>query len=278
RIENLENVKENKKLKIVKVDLRNKNGIDEYFKECDVVFHLAANPEVRILDPKTHYENNFLTTYNVLEAMRKKDVKNIVFTSSSTVYGEAKKIPTPEDYGPLIPISLYGSTKLACEGLICGYSHTYSMNGFIFRFANVVGGRSTHGVIYDFIQKLKKNKNELEILGDGTQKKSYIHVNDCIEAILYVLKKEKSNLSIYNIGNFDSTPVYKIADIVIDELGLKNVKKKFVNSANNGRGWVGDIKYMQLDISKITSLGWKPKLNSDEAVRKACKETINNNH
>lgn len=273
-MENLRSVRDNKKLRIIRLDLLEGKELSDKIADTEVVFHIAANPEVRIYEPKIHLEQNILATYNVLEAMRKRDVKKIVFTSSSTVYGEAKKIPTPEDYGPLEPISMYGAAKLASESLISGYSHTYGIIGFVFRFANVVGKRANHGVIYDFIQKLRKNREELEILGDGTQRKSYIHVSDCLEAIFYVLDKEKSRYCVYNIGNLDSVSVSEIADIVIEEMKLKNVKKRFTGGVEGGRGWIGDVKYMQLDVSKLVSLGWKPKLSSREAVRKACRELL----
>ncbi|MEM3368730.1 MAG: NAD-dependent epimerase/dehydratase family protein [Thermoproteota archaeon] len=276
KIENLKDVKDNKKLEVVKLDLLESKEISDEFAGAEIVFHVAANPEVRIAEPKVHLEQNVLATYNVLEAMIKADVKKIVFTSSSTVYGEAKKIPTPEDYGVLEPISMYGAAKLASESLISGYAHTYGIISFIFRFANVVGKRANHGVIYDFIQKLIRNKNELEILGDGTQRKSYIHVSDCLDAIFYVLDKEKSQYCVYNIGNLDSISVSEIADIVIEEMRLKKVKKKFTGGIDGGRGWVGDVKYMQLDVSKLTSLGWHPSLNSREAIRRACRELLEN--
>ncbi|MGC8934939.1 MAG: NAD-dependent epimerase/dehydratase family protein [Thermoproteota archaeon] len=274
KMENLKDVKSSGKLKVIRLDLLESKEINDKIAGADVVFHIAANPEVRISEPKVHLEQNVLVTYNILEAMRKTDVKKIVFTSSSTVYGEAKKIPTPEDYGPLEPISMYGAAKLASESLISGYSHTYGIIGFIFRFANVVGKRANHGVIYDFIQKLRKNRKELEILGDGTQRKSYIHVSDCLDAIFHVLDKESSKYCVYNIGNLDSVSVSEIADIVIEEMKLKNVKKKFTGGVEGGRGWIGDVKHMQLDVSKLTSLGWKPKLSSKEAVRRACRELL----
>lgn len=274
KLDNLKDIKSNRKLEVIRLDLLESKEISNKVAGADIVFHVAANPEVRIADPKVHIEQNILVTYNILEAMRKTDVKKIVFTSSSTVYGEAKKIPTPEDYGPLEPISMYGAAKLASESLISGYSHTYGIVGLVFRFANVVGKRANHGVIYDFIQKLRKNKEELEILGDGTQRKSYIHVSDCLEAMFHVLDKESSRYCIYNIGNLDSVSVSEIADIVIEEMGLKNTKKKFTGGVEGGRGWIGDVKYMQLDVSKLTSLGWRPKLSSREAIRRACREIL----
>jgi UDP-glucose 4-epimerase len=182
------------------------------------------------------------------------------------VYGEAAKVPTPEDYAPLKPISIYGASKLAGEALITAYAYTYGFKAVIYRIANVVGPRSRHGVVYDFVQKLKKNRNELEILGDGTQKKSYLYVSDCIEAMLLGIAKSSQQVEIYNIGSEDQIDVKTIANIVVEEMGLKDVKFVFTGGVG-GRGWLGDVKNMQLDINKIKKLGWKPKLNSEQAIR-----------
>jgi UDP-glucose 4-epimerase len=268
RIENLNKIKEKRNLKVERCDLT-KDDLVEKFKDAEIVYHLAANPEVRLLEPNVHF-SNIIATFNVLEAMRKNDVAKIVFTSSSTVYGDSEIIPTPEE-APLKPISLYGAAKLAAEALISSYAHTYGFDAYVFRLANVIGKRSNHGVIFDFIKKLKTNPKVLEILGDGTQRKSYIHVSDCISAFLFV--KEKKGYNVFNVGNFDSITVLEIADIVIKKLNLSNVEKRILGG-KEGRGWVGDVKFMQLDISKLLSLGWKPSLNSKQAVEKATIELI----
>jgi UDP-glucose 4-epimerase len=241
----------------------------------DIIYHLAANPEVRVgsTNPKIHFEQNILATYNLLEHIRKtKGNPTLVFTSTSTVYGETTKLPTPEDYGPLIPISTYGASKLASEALISAYAHNYNFKALILRLANIIGSRSQHGVIYDFAQKLKKNPRELEILGDGTQTKSYLHISDCIEAIQLGLTKSSKQVEIYNVGSEDQINVKDIAQIVIEETKLKNVKLKLTGGVDGGRGWKGDIKNMLLDVRKIKAIGWKPKLSSEEAIRKASKE------
>ena len=246
-----------------KIDLVD-DDFDDLFEGVDFVFHLAANPDVRksALNPREHVDNNFMATYNLLEAMRKNDVENIAFTSTSAVYGTAKKIPTPESYAPLIPESIYGATKLACEALISSYCHTYGMNAWIFRLANVIGPRLTHGVIFDFIKKLRKNPEELEILGDGNQTKSYIYIQDCIDAMLLAIEKSKERVNIFNIGSEDWIKVVDIARIVSSKM---NLKPRFVFTGGE-RGWKGDIPRMMLDVSKIKSLGWKPKYNSRQAV------------
>ncbi len=262
------------KIELIEGDLLNRQDIKKALDGCDIVFHLAANPDVRVgaVNPKLHFNNNIIATYNLLEEMREKGVKKIAFTSSSTVYGDATVIPTPEDYGPLIPISLYGASKLAAEALICSYCHTFDMETVIYRFANVVGPRSTHGVIYDFIKKLRANPDELEILGDGTQKKSYLYIDDCIDAMLFGIEKAKERVEIFNIGSEDWVEVKEIADIVSQEMGLKP-EYRFTGGIN-GRGWKGDVKFMRLDISKLKNLGWKPKYGSREAIRMTAKWLI----
>jgi len=273
KLEFLEHHMRNENFKFVKDDLLNFEALKREMKDVNLVYHVAANPDVKIgaRDTRIHLEQNVIATHNLLEAMRLNDISDIVFTSTSTVYGEAKKIPTPEDYGPLIPISLYGASKLAAESLIMAYAHTFGMNTVIYRFANIVGPRSTHGVIYDFIMKLKNNPHELEILGDGTQKKSYLYIEDCVDAIIYGYEHRKEDVEIFNIGSDDWIDVKKIADIVVEEMGLENVKYRFTGGK---RGWKGDVPKMLLSIEKIKSYGWKPKYSSEESVRLTARHLI----
>ena len=263
---------------LIKGDLLNSADLTKIEKtNFETVFHLAANPEVRVgsTNPDIHFQQNIVATHNLLEFLRKtENSSTLIFTSTSTVYGEPTKIPTPEDYAPLKPISTYGASKLACEALISAYAYTYGFKAIIYRLANIVGPRSKHGVIYDFIQKLEANPKELEILGDGTQNKSYLHINDCIQAILLGLEKTKNQVEIYNIGLEDQTTVKTIAEIVVKEMKLKNVKLKLTGGVDGGRGWKGDVKNMLLDISKIKKLGWKPKHNIEQAIKKATKHAI----
>lgn len=208
--------------------------------------------------------------------MKKEKVKYLVFTSSSTVYGDAKIIPTPEDYAPLEPISVYGGAKLAAEALISGYAHTFDIRSLVFRLANIIGERSNHGVIYDFINKLKADPNRLEILGDGTQRKSYLHVSDTVEGMLYLFEKfieEEKVYDVYNLGSDDWITVREIAEIVSKEMGL-NPEFYFTGGVDGGRGWKGDVKFMRLSIEKAKSKGWKPKMNSYEAVRRTVQELL----
>jgi UDP-glucose 4-epimerase len=244
----------------------------------DAVFQLAANPEVRISaqSPGKLYESNVTITYNLLEAMRNSEVEYLVFTSSSTVYGDALVIPTPESYGPLKPISVYGGAKLAAEALISGYAHIFGFKALSFRLANIIGKRSNHGVIYDFINKLRKNPKELEILGDGTQRKSYLHVSDTVEGMLHIFehfKKEGKTVDFYNLGNDDWITVREIAEIVSRGMGLAP-EFRFTGGVDGGRGWKGDVKFMRLSIEKAKGTGWKPKLDSYKSVERTVRELL----
>jgi UDP-glucose 4-epimerase len=256
----------------LRADLNNYHRVEKEIKEHDVVFHIAANPDVRSGEKQPDMaKKDILATYNVLDAMRVNNIKKIVFSSSSVIYGETPPIPLPEDYGPLLPISVYGAGKLAAEGLISSYVHTFDMQGWIFRFANVVGERGTHGVIVDFINKLKKNPNELEILGDGKQRKPYLDVSECIDGILHGFDQAQDQLNVFNLGVESSTEVTRIAEIVVEEMGLHNVQFKYTGGK---RGWKGDVPQFQFDISKIKQLGWKPSLTSDETIRKAVQNLL----
>lgn len=222
------------------------------------------------LDTPINFQNNIVAIHNVLEAMRKsRRCNHIIFTSGSTVYGEPSIIPTPENYGPLIPISFYGSSKLACEALISGYCSSFSMSGIILRLANVVGPLSSHGLIHDFVRKLCQNPLELMIRGNGKQQKSYIYIEDCVNALCLASKKlEKlapGLIEVYNVGSNDTIMIKEIADIVVSSLQLKDVKIVYTNG-NGGRGSTGDVRKMLLDCSRLKGEGWKADLNSRDAV------------
>lgn len=276
RIEFINHHMSNPRFKLLKADLLTGDFMDE-MEGCDCVFHIAANPDVRTgaADTKVHLDQNVTVTYNVLEAMRNRGIERMVFTSTSTVYGEARRIPTPEDYGPLVPISLYGSSKLACEALISAYCHTFGMGAVSFRFANVVGPRSTHGVTYDFVNKLKSNPKELEILGrePGTQK-SYCHIDDCISGMIAGWQAREERYEVYNIGSDDYIYVKQIADIVCEEMGLEGVEYKWTGGVDDGRGWKGDVRTMLLSNEKLKSRGWKPRYSSEDAIREAARYII----
>ncbi|MGC8896186.1 MAG: NAD-dependent epimerase/dehydratase family protein [Candidatus Bathyarchaeia archaeon] len=277
KIENLKQWLKKSNFNFVHEDLLKPESILKPLSECEIVFHLAANPEVRVgtADPRVHYEQNITATFNLLEAVRKVGcVKKFVFTSSSTVYGEAEKIPTPEDYAPLKPISLYGASKLASEALIISYAYTYGFDAIIYRLANIIGPRAQHGVIYDFVNKLAKDQKRLEILGDGTQRKSYLYIDDCIDAMLLGMSHPHGRVEIYNVGSEDQVNVKEIADVICQEMGLENVKYVYSGGVDDGRGWKGDVKVMLLSVEKIKELGWKPKLHSRQAVQKTVKAIL----
>jgi UDP-glucose 4-epimerase len=279
-VKNLDRWLGDSRFEFVRGDLKDSDVACRSVNGVDAVFHLAANPEVRVaeVDPSVHFRENLLTTFNVLEAMRKSEAaKLIVFFSSSTVYGEPKEIPTPEDYGPLLPISVYGASKLGCEALISAYCHTFGVRGLIFRLANIVGGRSAHGVIVDFVRKLREDPGELEILGDGSQSKSYLHVEDLVEAVFVGLNKfldDGGVVEVYNVGSLDQIDVRRIAEVVSDEMGLQGVRFGFTGGVDGGRGWRGDVKVMLLSERKLLDLGWRPRFSSEEAVRLCCRELL----
>jgi len=279
----LENVKSwfgNPRFEFVRGDLKELAIAHKSVEGVEVVFHLAANPEVRVgeVDPSVHFRENLLVTFNVLEAMREsKTAKLIVFFSSSTIYGEPEEFPTSEDYGPLLPISVYGASKLGCESLISSYCHMFGLRAVIFRLANIVGGRSAHGVIADFVRKLRENPKELVVLGDGNQTKSYLHVKDFVDAVFIALKSFVDcgkDVEVFNVGSLDQVDVKRIAEIVTEEMGLQKVEFRLTGGVDGGRGWMGDVKTMLLSSDKLLNLGWKPSLNSEEAVRLSCRELL----
>ena len=278
RIEFLEPYRDIADFHLLTGDLMNPKMLDRAVSGKDFIFHLAANPDVKLGAENTHVhlEQNVLATYNLLEAMRKNDVRQMAFTSTSTVYGEAAQVPTPEDYGPLLPISLYGASKLSCEALISSYCHTFQMQSWIYRFANIVGERGTHGVLVDFIRKLRENSGKLEILGSGKQRKSYLEVKDCIRAMIHAVEHSSGEVNVFNIGSEDSVDVTEIADIVVGQMGLDGVEYNYTGGID-GRGWRGDVKLMLLSIEKIKRLGWSPELGSARALEVAVRALLKEN-
>jgi UDP-glucose 4-epimerase len=237
--------------------------------DVDVVFHLAAYTDTNYADPRQLFEENTAMTYTLLERAAEVGVDGFVFTSSSTVYGEAPR-PTPEDFAPLEPISEYGASKLADEGLVSTYAHSYGLQAWTFRFANIVGPHQRGNVIPDFIEKLCDDPETLTILGDGRQEKSYLHVEDCVDAIHHVVEHADADLNTYNLGSRTTTSVNRIADIVSEELGLDPAYEY----TGGDRGWTGDVPKMRLSIEKLSALGWEPSESSDEAVRRAARQLI----
>ena len=234
--------------------------------DIDCVFHLAANPDIRLGTriTDTDLKQGTVATYNILEAMRNHGVKNIAFASSSVVYGEDAPLPTPETHGPCMPISLYGASKQAGEGLISSWVGTFGLQAWIFRFANIIGARGTHGVIFDFIHKLKNDPTRLEVLGNGLQEKSYMEVGDCVNGILHVMNQSNESLNLYNLGSHDTVSVRRIAEIVVEVTGCHDA---VIEYTGGDRGWAGDIPRARLGIEKMLQSGFDVTMNSDEAIR-----------
>jgi len=259
-------------------DLVSDGSLVDVLGDIDHVYHVAANPDVRIGadDTWTSVEQNIIATYNLLEAMRKArpdEPPSLTFTSTSTVYGNATVLPTPEDYGPLMPISQYGASKLASEAIISAFSDNFGIRSSVFRFANVVGSRSTHGILFDFYHKLKKDPTKLEILGDGLQRKSYIHVSDCVEGVLHATETQRTMFEYFNLGTDDYAVVNQIPGIVTEAMGLDDVEFHYTGG-HKGAGWKGDVKFMSLAVDKIMGTGWKYRYNSVETLKLAVREII----
>lgn len=273
---NIEHVADNPSFRFSYVELDNQESVDRIFSENDIdaVYHFAANSDIHKSgnDPSIDFTDTLLTTRALLEGCRKENVKNLFFASTSAVYGEMPDVELTECTGALMPVSYYGGTKLASEALVSSYASMCDMNVVVFRFPNVIGPRLTHGVIFDFIKKLRRNPAELEILGDGTQCKPYIYVFDLVEAIMKLTQKFEAGDHVYNISvNSPGTTVTRIAEIVVEELGLDSVSFRYTGG---DRGWKGDVPRFHYNISKVLDAGWTPKLTSDEAVRQSVKDAV----
>ena len=212
-------------------------------------------------------------TYNVLEAMRRTGVKEIVFSSSGAVYGEPTVMPTPEDYGPILPISLYAASKVACEGLITAFAHNYDIRSWIFRFGNIVGPNPTHGVIHDFVLRLRDDPSKLVVLGDGTQAKPYVYVEDCLDGMEFGVGHARGLVNVYNLAVDDQTSVREIADWTIEAMGIARDAID-VQYGEGPRGWRGDVPQVKLDTRRMSALGWRPRLSSHEAVRQTIRDVV----
>ena len=273
RKENIEHLIGNPNFRFIEVDLLDMPKMREIFAEgkFDMVYHLAANSDIQKggKDPMVDYNLTFNTTFNVLQLLKEFEIKKFFFASTSAIYGETYDVLN-EDYGPLKPVSNYGAGKLASEAFISAFSSTYGIQTWITRFPNVVGERFTHGVIYDFIKKLRNNPEELEVLGNGEQCKPYVYVKDLVEAILYVIDHASERYNVYMIGSDSRTKVKEIAAMVIEEMGL-NAKIRYTGG---DRGWVGDVPEFRYDLTKINKLGWTAPHNSNESVRLAIQKAL----
>ena len=254
------------------LDLAAVKGIFDSFKP-QRIWHLAANSDISFGTTYTDFDlkGGTLVTYNVLEAMRNSGAREILFSSSGAIYGESTIHPTPENYGPLFPISLYAASKLACEGLITAYAHNYDIQAWIYRFGNIVGPNPTHGVIHDFVLRLLEDPTRLQILGDGSQAKPYVHVEDCLDGMMFGQQYATEKVNCFNLAVEDRTTVTDIALGVLRALNL-NQERVLLDYTGGSRGWKGDVAFVNLDTSRMKTLGWAPKMNSSEAVHRCIRE------
>ena len=272
--DNIKDLKENKGFHLVKADATDIKALDKAFSEFspEYVFHLAANSDIQAsaADPEVEYKNTYSTTFQILSCMRKHGVKKMFFSSTSAVYGDKRDVELDENTPNLSPISYYGAAKLGSEALIDAFSYMNDMSVLVFRFPNVIGEHLTHGVIYDFMHRLRDDGTKLRILGDGRQTKPYIYVQDLVDAIVQFMNSPQG-VTLYNVGVEGATSVTKIADIVCEEMGLKGVKYEYTGGEG---GWKGDVPRFKYNTDKIHAAGWSAKYNSDEAVRMTVKKNL----
>ncbi|MGI8550510.1 MAG: NAD-dependent epimerase/dehydratase family protein, partial [Dehalococcoidia bacterium] len=264
----------NPRFSFIQADLRDQEKLTVALQGHDLIWHFGANTDIPggNQDPRIDFENDIVGTFNLLQSMRASGTRKLLFASSSTVFGETELKPTPESVGPELPITQYGAGKMAGEGLISAFCYLYGMQAWMFRFGNVIGARMGHGVIYDFIQKLRRDPRELEILGDGHQEKNYFLVEDCIDGILHAYRHDRDKrCDVYHLGNNTTTRVTEIASIVADEMGLKDVKHHFTGGR---QGWPGDVPVVMYDTTKMHNLGWQARHTSSEAVRIAARRLL----
>jgi len=258
---------------LIEADLLDADRLTEAMAGHDVVIHLAANSDIfrGLEDTELDLNQGVLATFSVLEAMRRNDVKRLIFSSSSVVYGEPTVVPTPEDYGPLLPISFYGASKLACEGLVTAYGHNFGIQSWMYRFGNIVGPNATHGVILDFIHKLQADPTRLEVLGDGRQAKPYLHVSDCVDGMLFGFEHAAAPVNVFNLAVEDVVDVATIARIVIEAMGLDGVTVRYTGGE---RGWPGDVPRVGLSPRRMSDLGWTASMTSRQAVQRVAREIV----
>jgi UDP-glucose 4-epimerase len=274
--EHIAPLRDDPRFRFIRGDLLDSDTVDEAVLGVDMVYHLAANPDVKFTvgDPTDKdLEQNTLATYQVLEGMRRHGVKRLAFSSTSAIYGVSERQPIPED-SPTRPISLYGATKLSCEAMIGAFQHLFGMDCWIFRFANVVGSKvrkSGRTVVGDFIDKLRRDPTRLEVLGDGRQAKSYLLSEECVEAMLFAVERAPQGLHIFNLGCADNLSVRRIADMVVEAMGLENVRYEFTGGEG---GWPGDVPRYVLDVTAINRLGWRARRTSEEAMALAIRSTL----
>lgn len=266
--QHLKAVSTDRRLKIVEGDLKELAAVKEAMRGADTVFHLAANPDIAkaTTQPDIDFWEGTYLAQNVLEAIRINRVPRLLYMSGSGVYGENPSVAFAENHGPCLPISTYGASKLACEALICSYCHMFGLTARAFRFANVVGPRQTHGVGYDFVRRLRTDPTRLRILGDGSQSKSYIHVDDILAAVLLAHKAARSGFDVFNVATNDYITVKQIADLAVQVSHLDPASVHYEFTGGD-RGWKGDVPIVRFDCTKIKTLGWQCQRTSVEAMR-----------
>ena len=274
KMQNIAHLKGNKGFRFVEGDMRDAPAVDKVVSGQDAVFHLAAHANIRksLADHKADLEHNLVGMINLLDGMVKHEVNDLVFASSSAVYGQATVFPTPEDYMP-VQTSLYGASKMACESWAQAYVQFSPIRIWSYRFANVVGERCRRGVIWDFVHKLRADPKTLEILGDGKQSKEYLYVKDCVEGIMTGYRNTKGPVEAFNLGLEDQTSVDEVAGVVTAEMGLKGVRRRYTGGTG---GWIGDNPRVELSMKRIMGLGWKPSLTASDAIRVTTRWTLKN--
>ena len=265
----LEGAQACEKFRLVRGDVLDATKLTRAMEGADLVCHLQANADVRSgpLDPRRDLEQNVGATFNVLVAMRENRVPRILFSSSATVYGEPSVFPTPES-AEMVQTSVYGASKLAGEAFIQAFGEYEEIRSYIFRFVSFIGERYTHGVVFDFVKKLRANPREMEVLGDGRQRKSYLHVADGVQGMLTALSKTEGRANVFNLGHDGCLNVLAVADLVCEEMGLAGVRYRTTGGA---RGWKGDAPFVQLDTARLRSLGWAPTISIEEGIRRTAR-------
>lgn len=268
RTANLAAVAKHPRLKFIEADVRNEKKVRSVIPGHEIIFHFCDDSDIRFAaeHPDTYVEQNIMGLFYVLESMRKNGIRTILFPSSTTVFGEISKPPISERAGPMIPLNLYGGAKLAAEGLISGWAHTYDFQAIVFRFVGIIGGRMDHGVVHDFVRKLQRNPAELEILGDGSQKRSFVLVDDCVDAMVFALGKAQKNYNLVHIGNRDQISILQTAKVILKAMELKRTEFKFTGGKV---GWKGDVASNFIASETLNAWGWRPPRSSAEAVFEA---------
>lgn len=267
------------RLNVVRGDVKDLENLTATAQGHDVVIHLASNPDIAkaMTEPAVDFDEGTLLTHHVLEAMRPSGCRRILYASGSGVYGDLGEVEAAEDYGPLIPISAYGASKLAGEGMISSYCHMFDLTGCIFRFGNVVGPRQTHGVGFDFIRMLANDPERLPILGDGSQSKSYIHVDDVITAVLHANENAAGSFNAFNVATGDYITVCEIADLAVEVSGLEPGSVRF-DYKGGDRGWKGDVPVVRINTDRIKALGWNCQDGSANALRRSMQALLDDVH